>query len=946
MKSSSNGRNGSSTAAEASSPESIKVYLRLRPKNRLETMKRGKDCIELHEDPRIVTVDSPRLGENKFSFDQVFDEFSTQEEVYRESASVIPPKLLQGINSTLLAYGQSGSGKTHTLLGEGRGVELTTLATNPNSNDDANNPSTIQGEYGTTNGDQSSHLHREVLDPKQYPNMTAGMIPRLVSHLFDLLYESTSNDSSVEFSVRCSYVEIYLEKITDLLQPGSEENGVWVGQSIFSGSGNEACIVGATELSCVCPEDVYTILARGQAIRTKAASDNSTDSSRSHAIFTLRLEQTNKVTGELNGSRLQVFDLAGSQSIPNPKTTINGSAIDAERIMVNASLASFHRLIQTTVQQQKQEQERKSFQSTYSKALISSSMSKISKILQPSVGGNTYTTMICTGSPSSYSIDETIQTILFAQMMQKIFNIPQMAFQGYTLQGYQEQLSLAERQQKQMTRLMRLIAQECKHGKKRSREPKNPKVWDAVLQIVDAEKHFDENQTYGDETKTNIDGNDESRNNFCISIYEKGEKERELNDLRSKLAEAESNLRQERSAREKIESAYRDARSELVALKSKNESFVNYKRKIAEELSQAKTKNNEISTQKTKLEHKLRTSQFREYEAILFLRQFRTFYFRLLRNKAAQGSGGTREVIEDAKKRIPGAAPDLEDLLDVDKMMIKSGIIESSEMGGDTPTTDYSPSEDALAKSSVEGEKAEERERKLIDSEIHEEFGSTSNGLTRGQLIACRQKLISSPAGALSIKKEKELEQNLNQLSQKCIGLQNSLNAEKSMVQALSGRQGAVTKMKQIQETIMLKTELERRSNDLLAIVWKMNELHLVNKTISAKAMTREQYSTYLSDYLLEIQAKNQRTVSYVENEEKKLRDENSDLRNQLDGISLHLWQLGEHLEKAPIWRCSVPFRGESRHFEEENLNHKLSVGNLTEEEINELVSVVQYGGL
>jgi hypothetical protein len=944
MKSSSDGRNVSSTVTLPSSPESIKVYLRLRPKNRLETMKRGKDCIELHEDPRIVTVDSPRLGEHKFSFDQVFDEFSTQEEVYRESASVIPPKLLQGINSTLLTYGQSGSGKTHTLLGEGRGVELTTLATNPNSNDDANNPSTIQREYGTTNGDQSSHLHREVLDPKQYPNMTAGMIPRLVAHLFDLLYESTSNDSSVEFSIRCSYVEIYLEKITDLLQPGSDESGIWVGQSKFSGSGNEACIVGATELSCVCPEDVYTILARGQAMRTKAASDNSTDSCRSHAIFTLHLEQSNKLTGELNRSRLQVFDLAGSQSIPNPKTTLNGSAIDAERTMVNASLSSFHRLIQMTVQQQKQQ--RKSLQSTYSKPLISSSTSKISKILEPSVGGNTYTTMICTGSPSSYSIDETIQTILFAQMMQKIFNTPQIAFQGYTLQGYQEQLSLAERQQKQMTRLMRLIAQECKHGKKKSREPKNPKVWDAVLQIVDAEKHFDENETYGEETKTNIDGNDESRSSFCISIYEEGEKERELKDLRSKLAEAESKLLQEQSAREKVESAYRDARSELVALKSKNESFVNYKRKIAEELSQAKTKNNENSAQKTKLEHKLRTSQFREYEAILFLRQFRTFYFRLLRSKAAQGSGSTREVIEDAKKRIPAAAPDLEDLLDVDKMMIKSGIIESSEMGGDTPTTDYSPSEDALSKSSVEGEKAEERERKLIDSEIDEEFGSTSNGLTRGQLIACRQKLISSPAGALSIKKEKELEENLLQLSQKCIGLQNSLNAEKSMVQALSGRQGAVTKMKQIQETIMLKTELERRSNDLLAIVWKMNELHLVNKTISAKAMTREQYSTYLSDYLLEIQAKNQRIVSYVENEEKKLRDENSDLRNQLDGVSLHLWQLGEHLEKAPIWRCSVPFRGEFRQFEEENLNCRLSVGNLTEEEIDGLVAVVQCGGL
>jgi len=891
----------------ASSPESVKVYLRLRPKNRLETMKRGKDCIELHEDPRIVTVDSPRLGEHKFSFDQVFDEFSTQEEVYRESVSIIPPKLLQGIDSTLLAYGQSGSGKTHTLLGEGKGVELTTLATNPDE------------DYGTT--DSSSHLHREVLDPKLHPSMTAGMIPRLVAHLFDLLCESTSNDSSVEFSIRCSYVEIYLEKITDLLQPNSEETGVWVGESTFSGSGEESCIVGATQLCCVCPEDVYTILARGQAMRTKAAEDKSNDSSRSHAIFTLHLEQTNKVTGELNRSRLQVFDLAGSQSQPNSKS-LKSSAVDAERTMINASLASFHRLIQKTIKHQKDE--RKSNTSTYSKPTIDFPMSKVSKILEPSVGGNTYTAMICTGSPSSYSIDETIQTILFAQMMQKIYNHPQPAFQGYTLQGYQMQLSLADKKQKQLTSLIRLISQECKHGKKKSREPKNPKVWDAVLQIVEADNEGEESKTDGDDDNT-----------FSISIHRQAEKDKELAELRAKLAKTESKLRQEKSSRKKIESSYRDARSELVALKSKTESFKIYKEKVDKELSLEKTKVSEMQKEKAKLEHKLRTSQFREYEAILFLRQFRTFYFRLLRNKAAQGSGGTREVIQEAKTRIPGAAPDLEDLVDVDKMMVKSGIIEASEMGGDTPTADYSPSDEAFSKSSMEGKKAEERE-------MQEEFGDNWRKFTRGQLIACRQKFSSSPAGLLAIKKEKQLETNLLELSQKCIVLQNALNAEKSMVQALSGRQGAMTKMKQIQETIMLKTELERRSNDLLAIVWKMNELHLVNKTISAKAMTREQYSSYLSDYLLEIQSKNQRAVSHAEIEERKLRDENSDLRNQLEGMSLHLWQLGENIEKAPIWRYSVPFRGEFSDVDADNLNCRRSVGNLTEEEINGLVEVVQ----
>ena len=352
MKGSSQKRNGSSKAAD---PESIKVYLRLRPKSRLETMKRSKDCIVLHEDPKLVTVNSPWQGEHKFSFEQVFDEFSTQEEVYEESVAEIPEKILQGIDSTLIAYGQSGSGKTHTLLGEGRGAELTTLATNPEGSDDVMDPD----DFGGTES-SSSHLHRrELLEPEEHPMVTAGMIPRLVSHLFDLLCETTANDSSVEFSIRCSYVEIYLEKITDLLQPGADESSIWVGESQFSGSGQESCIVGATELCCVCPEDVYTILARGQAVRTKAASDKSHDSSRSHAIFTLYLEQTDKITGELSRSKLQVFDLAGSQGMTTSKALAKGSAVEAERTMVNASLASFHRLIKTTVQQQKEQRKLK-----------------------------------------------------------------------------------------------------------------------------------------------------------------------------------------------------------------------------------------------------------------------------------------------------------------------------------------------------------------------------------------------------------------------------------------------------------------------------------------------------------------------------------------------------------------------------------------------------------
>jgi hypothetical protein len=155
--------------------------------------------------------------------------------------------------------------------------------------------------------------------------------------------------------------------------------------------------------------------------------------------------------------------------------------------------------------------------------------------------------------------------------------------------------------------------------------------------------------------------------------------------------------------------------------------------------------------QKTEVEHRLRTSLFRENEAVLFLRQLRTFYFRLLKNKAAQGSGSTKEAIQEAKKHLPGVA-DLEDLLDVDKMMVQSGIIEITEIGGDTLVVDCSPSEEALAKSSIEAEMAEKRELEMIHQQVDEKEISEKreghvsimnpevsgkSGLTYGQVAAC-----------------------------------------------------------------------------------------------------------------------------------------------------------------------------------------------------------------
>lgn len=840
---------------------------------------------------------------------------------------------MQGISTTFIAYGQTGTGKTYSLFGGGQGLELSRLANHP----------TTDGQ-GLSPNQQTQIPH----------DATEGIIPRLVAHLFDLLNESPSADSSI--TVRCSFVEIYLERMTDLVQPGRRE-GLRVGED----ENGDYCVLGATTISCLCPEDVYALLARGQATRTKAAEDANMDSCRSHAIFTLVLEQIDNVGGKYISSKLQILDLAGSESRSANATT--NPSMAAENRMINACLTSFQNLVKRTLEKQ---------QSSTPTTLTSiPPLSKLASLLQSSIGGNTCTTVLCTGSPSSYNINETVYTIQFGQLVRKVLNNPRAVHSGLTIRSCRAQLTLAEQRQRDLTSLIRLMAQECKHGKKKSKEPKNPKVWEAVLQIADADRKATKEEAKssknknggGDERGKKKRKDDVDETDFIISVSSRREEEKEIATLREKVIRLESELRDERITREKLESKIRDVRSEFVALRSSNESLMADKRRLTQEVVDEKTKNKAVIIEKEEVEHRLRTSQFRENEAIVFLRQFRTFYFRLLKNKAAHGSGGTRSVIEEAKKRLPGVT-DLEDLLDVDKMMVQSGIIEASEAGGDTLIGDHYPSKQALQQSATEAEKAALREKALtqesldvdlqleagpIGSALDEknEYGSNPdgssllNGFTVGQLAAHRQKLLLTPAGCLAIQKEKELEEKVLELSKKCIGLQNTVNAEKAMVEALSSRQGSTTKLKHAQEFITLKQELDLRTNDLHAIVWKMNELHLTNKLIHDKAATRDQEVKYLEDHLAEMESKTNIMMSNSQKGEKRLRSENAELRNQLDGMAIGLWQLGERLDKRPMWRHSVPVNAEHVNLAQQS-ERRVSSGNLTEEEIDRLVRMVE----
>lgn len=379
-------------------------------------------------------------------------------------------------------------------------------------------------------GGYQSHGEQRV-DPRRNPGVTEGMIPRVAADFFERLDDAPDN---FEFTVRCSFVEIYLEKITDLLQPWREE--VWVGKD----ERGQACIAGAAEVCCLDVSDVYALLARGTSYRTKAATDKNMDSSRSHAVFSLRIERIDRESGSQMSTRLVMVDLAGSE-VGRPKSSRGKeSAATTEGRMINASIASIGNLIRGVLVEQGNGKVRYNLRA-YANG------SKIAQLLRPCFGGDWFTTVICTGSPSSYNINETINSIRFGQQVRQVINTP-IAHEALTTSSYKSLLLQSERRQEDLTTLVKMLAHECKHvkGRSKGKDSGNTALWEAIDMITSSTKPDD-------------------RKDVRITIGEGGMNGRSVSSIsEEKIQELENRVEQHNVARAKAESAMRDMKSEKI----------------------------------------------------------------------------------------------------------------------------------------------------------------------------------------------------------------------------------------------------------------------------------------------------------------------------------------------------------------------------------------------
>ena len=315
--------------------------------NQREIENNGKICVSLKE-PSNIDVNHEE-GFNAFAFDRVFGMTSTQVQVFEEVAVPLVNDVLDGYNATIFAYGQTGTGKSHTMEGI---------------------------------------IHDEDLK---------GIIPRSVEGLFKGVEYA---ESHIEFTFKVSYIEIYMEKIRDLLDMTRVKSNLTVREE----KGKGTYIADVTEEYVASHEELLGIMARGGTNRAVAATGMNEGSSRSHSVFTITVTQTDTVTRSTKSGKLQLIDLAGSEMVK--KTNVSGQQLE-EAKTINKSLSALGLVINAL---------------TEGNVHVPYRDSKLTRILQDSLGGNAKTALIVAISPSSYNASESISTLRFGMRAKSIEN--------------------------------------------------------------------------------------------------------------------------------------------------------------------------------------------------------------------------------------------------------------------------------------------------------------------------------------------------------------------------------------------------------------------------------------------------------------------------------------------------------------------------------------------
>jgi hypothetical protein len=385
------GFDGTSTGARShpastvgGDPTNVRVMVRVRPFNNTEiglsaaqraasSDSAGLNTLEpiLHcsADHVITVLDHTANFASKeaFKFDEVFwsvpsaqyadtdpgVRIATQEDVYTSVGIPAVDAVLSGRNSCIFAYGQTGSGKTHTMMG--------------------------------------------------YPG-DAGIIPRIVKRLFDLVAESPPH---LDHSVTASFMEIYNEKVRDLLDAAAikahARDGNFCDRKVRYNPETGAYVEGLRRTAISSAAECDDVIVAGTTYRTTASTKMNDTSSRSHAILQLHVKKTDRHSGFARHAVLNLVDLAGSERIR--MSGVSGTAL-TEAKNINLSLTTLRRVIDTLLENASKSHRAKPSVVPYRESMLT-------WVLSESLGGNCQTVMLGMMSPHERNMEDTVNTLRY-----------------------------------------------------------------------------------------------------------------------------------------------------------------------------------------------------------------------------------------------------------------------------------------------------------------------------------------------------------------------------------------------------------------------------------------------------------------------------------------------------------------------------------------------------
>ncbi|KAM6336603.1 LOW QUALITY PROTEIN: kinesin-like protein KIF1C [Alca torda] len=341
---------------------SVKVAVRVRPFNSRETSKESKCIIQMQgNSTSIINPKNPKEAPKSFSFDYSYwshtspeDPFASQSRVYNDIGKEMLLHAFEGYNVCIFAYGQTGAGKSYTMMG------------------------------------------------KQEESQ-AGIIPQLCEELFEKINDNSNEEMS--YSVEVSYMEIYCERVRDLLNPKNKGN-LRVREHPLLGP----YVEDLSKLAVTSYTDIADLMDAGNKARTVAATNMNETSSRSHAVFTIVFTQKHDTETDLSTekvSKISLVDLAGSERADST------GAKDRlkEGANINKSLTTLGKVISALAEVSKKKKKTD---------FIPYRDSVLTWLLRENLGGNSRTAMVAALSPADINYDETLSTLRYADRAKQI----------------------------------------------------------------------------------------------------------------------------------------------------------------------------------------------------------------------------------------------------------------------------------------------------------------------------------------------------------------------------------------------------------------------------------------------------------------------------------------------------------------------------------------------